>query len=135
MRFQTAIFIALAGCATAAQAEMVQAPQLLVYGPNLLGQYVGSQGQLPFQGALPPGSGGAIVAFAHLLGLLAVRKSLAMMHKISNTNGGGGQGQESWGPTIGMFIAGICVFHIDNSMATLAATIPGFPDMTPILNY
>jgi hypothetical protein len=36
---------------------------------------------------------------------------------------------------IGFFFAGVCVFHLQRTMGTLAATLPGFPDLTPILQY
>lgn len=134
MRSRIALFLMLAGLATVAHAEMVQAPQLLVYAPNMLGQYVGDQGRLPFQGALPAGSGLAVAAFAQLIGLIAVCMSLSNAWDMSSTSGSM-RHQSSWAGCICMFVAGVCVFHVDKTMAMFAATIPGFPDLTPILQY
>lgn len=116
-----------------ARAEMIQAPPILQYAPNLLSNIVDQQ-RLPLQGALPAGSGGAIFAFAHLLGLLAVWKSLSMAWAISNTSSRPYE-QGSWGGMLVMFVAGVMVFHLDKTMSMLAATIPGFPDLSPILSY
>lgn len=128
-----ALFAGLFGYALTASAELVQAPQMLVYAPQLLQQYVGSQGKLPFQGALPPGSGRAIGAFAQLLGLIAVFKACTKANAITNTSSHHQEG--SWSGVFFMFVAGVLVFHLDKTMGTIAATFPGFPDMTPILNY
>jgi hypothetical protein len=133
MTIRLALFAGLFGFAFTASAEMVQAPQLLVYAPNLLQQWVGAQGKLPFQGALPPGSGRAISAFAHLLGVIAVFRSCAKANAITNTNSHHQEG--SWAGVFWMFVAGVLVFHLDKTMATFAATFPGFPDLTPILSY
>jgi hypothetical protein len=133
MMSRIALFAGLLGFAITASAEMIQAPQLLVYAPHMLQQYVGSQGQLPFQGALPAGSGRAIMAFAHLLGLIAVFKSCTKANAITNTNSHHQEG--GWTGVIVMFVAGILVFHIDKTMRMLGATIPGFPDLTPVLSY
>jgi hypothetical protein len=114
---------------------MVQAPTLLQYAPNMLTN-LASQQQLPFQGALPAGSGAAIVTFAQLLGLIAVWKSLSMAWEISSTSASPyAQQNGSWGGVILMFIAGVLVFQLDRTMAMLAATVPGFPDLTSILSY
>lgn len=115
-----------------AGAEMLEAPRLLQYSPNMLAAFTEAS-QVPFQGALPAGSGGVIVAFAHLLGVIAVWKSLSLAHTISSTSSPYSQPQASWGTAIAMFVAGICVFHLERTMGTLAATIPGFPDLAPIL--
>ena len=129
-----ALLLLLMGCA-GARAEMIQAPKLLQYAPNMLGTVVEQQ-QLPFQGALPAGSGGAIVAFAQLLGLIAVWKSVSMAWTISSTSASPYmQQQHSWGGAFLMFFAGVLVFHLQKTMAMLAATIPGFPDLTPVLSY
>jgi len=120
----------------ALRAEMIQAPPLLQYAPNMLSNLIDQQ-QLPFQGALPAGSGTAILAFAQLLGLIAAWRSLSMAWSISSTSGTlhHQQHNASWGGVILMFIAGVLVFNIDKTMAMLAATFPGFPDLTSILSY
>src|SRR6185437_16226718 len=117
------------------QAAMIQAPTLLQYAPNMLTN-LESQQQLPFQGALPAGSGAAIVAFAQLLGVIAVWKSLSMAWEISSTSSSHhAQQHASWGSVFLMFIGGILVFYLNNTMAMLSATIPGFPDLTSVLSY
>ena len=116
-----------------AGAEIIEAPRLLQYSPNMLAAFTEAS-QVPFQGALPAGSGGVIVAFAHLLGVIAVWRSLSLAHTISSTSSPYSQPQGNWGTVLAMFTAGICVVHLERTMGTLAATIPGFPDLTPLLN-
>jgi len=124
----------LLGCSSA-QADMIQAPTLLQYAPNMLTNLM-SQQQLPFQGALPVGSGAAIVAFAQLFGLITVYHSLSKAWEISNTSSSPyAQQNASWGSVFLMFIGGVLVFNINRTMAMLAATLPGFPDLSSVLSY
>lgn len=124
--------VILLGAGVAAQAEVIEAPRLLQYAPNMLSAVIDQQ-RLPFQGALPVGSGGVIVAFSQLLGLIGVWKSLSIAWGLSDNVQKRGEG--GWGGFFVFFIAGVMVFHLSKTMAMLAATIPGFPDLTPVLRY
>jgi len=126
------VIIFLLGCAVAQASEMIYTPPNMVYDPS---SYIISA-EVPNIGghALPPGTGGLIVAFAQLLGVIAVWKSLSMAHSITNT-GSSSNGDKGWMGCIVMFVAGVCVYHLERTMGTLAETFPGFPDLTRILQY
>jgi hypothetical protein len=108
-------------------AQMVDAPQTLQYSTALL-QGI-DPGTLPSAGALPAGSSVLIMAFAQLLGVVAVARSMIILYQM-----GGARHQ---GPGLGsvliFFFFGIMVFHLDETLAMLAATLPGFPDLSSIL--
>jgi hypothetical protein len=103
-------------------------PNTLLYGPMMAGLDPGS---LPAQGSLPPGAGAAIMAFARLLGLLAVARSLIIIYHMGESRHQG----HGAGAAFVFFLGGVMVFHVDKTIGMLAATFPGFPNLTQYLQY
>ena len=119
--------LGVAMCPRFVSAQVVQAPQTLQYSTSLLQGL--DPGTLPGAGSLPAGSGNLLMAFAQLLGVIAVARSMVILYQM----GGARHQGPGMGSVLIFFVFGILVFHLDSTLSMLAATLPGFPDLSSIL--